>query len=93
MRLAFDDMINATTWSDGSHPVATLQTVMNSVGTALNQAAPRHLVTNHLGGKQTCSDYQVSAMRPGWASSSSRAATAAACQYPPIPQVPSARLP
>jgi hypothetical protein len=55
----FDDRINLSTWSDATHPVASLQTVMNAVGSALKQAAPQHLVTNHLGGKQTCSDYQA----------------------------------
>lgn len=50
----FDDRLTDTT-SQGT----SLQTVMNAVGPALQQAAPRHLITNHLRGKSTCSDYDA----------------------------------
>lgn len=32
--------------------------VMSAVGAALKTATPRHLVTNHLAGRSTCTDYQ-----------------------------------
>lgn len=50
----FDDKIDSRTF-DGASTVAQ---VMNAVGPALKAAAPRHLVTNHLGGGSTCPDYQ-----------------------------------
>jgi hypothetical protein len=50
----FDDKPSSTT-ANGS----TVQTSMNTVGAALKAAAPRHLVTNHLGGTSTSADYQA----------------------------------
>jgi hypothetical protein len=54
----FDDQTTALTWSDATHPAIQLQQVMSAVGAAVKQAAPNYLITNHLGGKLTCSDYQ-----------------------------------
>jgi uncharacterized protein DUF4038 len=36
----------------------TLANVMNAVGSALKQASPNQLVTNHLNGRATCTDYE-----------------------------------
>jgi hypothetical protein len=50
----FDDMVSGVT-AEGTN----LGQVMNAVGSAVKQAAPNYLVTNHLNGRATCSDYQT----------------------------------
>lgn len=55
----FDDKVNATTSSSCPvNPGAQLLQVMNAVGPAVKAAAPNYLITNHLNGRATCTDYQ-----------------------------------
>ncbi|HEX6904759.1 MAG TPA: DUF4038 domain-containing protein [Thermoanaerobaculia bacterium] len=42
------------------------QTLANSVGAAMDQAAPAHLVTHHAGGKSTCADYTIPLQAQTW---------------------------
>jgi hypothetical protein len=49
----FDTRVDRTTYAGTSMAV-----VMESVGRGLKLAAPRHLVSNHLGGSSTCPDYR-----------------------------------
>jgi Protein of unknown function (DUF4038) len=42
------------------------QTLANSVGAAMDQAAPAHLITHHAGGKSTCADYTVPLQTQTW---------------------------
>jgi hypothetical protein len=58
----FDD--NPTSTTADVPPVQVLQ-VMNAVGQAVHQAAPRVPITNHLNGNATCTDYE-SFRASGW---------------------------
>lgn len=50
----FDDRVTASVAGGG-----TVAQSMNAVGAAIRQAAPRALVTNHLNGGATCTDYEA----------------------------------
>jgi hypothetical protein len=50
----FDDKVDSVTKQG-----VKVKDVMNAVGSALKTAAPRHLVTNHLAGAGTCTDYSA----------------------------------
>jgi hypothetical protein len=50
----FDDKLTARTF--GSQQ--TVKQVLDAVGPAIHQAAPRNLVTNHLAGGASCDDYE-----------------------------------
>jgi hypothetical protein len=45
---------------------STAQTLANSVGPAIDQAVPAHLITHHAGGGSTCADYTTPLQAQTW---------------------------